>query len=77
MDLLASSMPRGGSLRIMGYSNNELTAAQRAAAIGMVAARVADGTLTVAHETVKPADAPGAWTRCAAGETDLRTVVVP
>ncbi len=74
---ITSSMLRGRSLRIMGYSNNELTAGQRAEAIGMVAARVADGTLTVAHETVKPANAPGAWARCAAGETDLRTVVVP
>jgi len=74
---LTSSLLRSKSLRLMGYTNNELTREQRAEAIGMIAARAADGTLTVTHETVTPADAPGAWARCAAGDADLRTVVVP
>ena len=74
---ITSSLLRAKSLRLSGYSNNELTREQRAEAIAMVAARVADGTLTVAHDTVTPADAPGAWARCAAGDADLRTVVVP
>ena len=74
---ITSSLLRSRSLRIMGYSNNELTAGQRAEAIGLVAARIADGTLTIAHDRVTPANAPGAWARCAAGGTDLRTVIVP
>jgi NADPH:quinone reductase-like Zn-dependent oxidoreductase len=74
---ITSSQLRGKSLRILGYTNNELTAGQRAEAIALVAAKVADGTLTVAHHTVTPAAAPDAWTRCVAGVVDLRTVVVP
>jgi NADPH2:quinone reductase len=74
---ITSSLLRGKSLRVMGYTNNELTREQRADAIAMVAARVADGTLTVAHDTTTPAAAPDAWSRCAAGEAELRTVVVP
>ncbi|MFC4859342.1 zinc-binding dehydrogenase [Actinophytocola glycyrrhizae] len=74
---ITSSLLRSNSLRILGYTNNELTRDQRAEAVAMVAARVADGTLTVPHETVTPAAAPAAWARCAAGATDLRTVVAP
>jgi NADPH:quinone reductase-like Zn-dependent oxidoreductase len=74
---ITSSLLRGRSLRILGYTNNELTREQRAEAVALVAARVADGTLSIAHDMVTPADAPGAWARCAAGAADLRTVVVP
>jgi NADPH2:quinone reductase len=64
-------------LRLLGYTNNELTRAQRAEAIAVIAARVADDTLTVTHETVAPADAPAAWARRAAGAAGGRLVVVP
>jgi NADPH:quinone reductase-like Zn-dependent oxidoreductase len=74
---VTSSLLRSKSLRLLGYTNNELTQAQRAEAIAMIAARVADGTLTVAHQTVTPADAPAAWARHAAGAADVRSVVVP
>ena len=74
---ITSPLLRGRSLRVLGYTNNELTNEQRAEAVALVAARVADGTLTVDHHTVTPAAAPDAWTRCAAGVMDLRTVVVP
>lgn len=74
---ITSSLLRAKSLRILGYTNNELTREQRAEAIVMIAARAAEGTLTVAHETVTPADAPAAWARHAAGTTGLRSVVVP
>lgn len=70
---ITSSLLRGKSLRIMGYTNNELTREQRADAITMIAG----SGLTIAHDTVTPADAPGAWARCAAGATEVRTVVVP
>jgi NADPH:quinone reductase-like Zn-dependent oxidoreductase len=69
---LTSSLIRARSLRIMGYTNNELTREQRADAITLVAG----SGLTVALNTVTPADAPGAWARCAAGAADVRTVIV-
>lgn len=74
---VTSSMLRSKSLRLLGYTNNELTGDQRAEAITMVATRVADGTLTVAHETVTPPNVPAAWAGHAAGTASLRSVVVP
>lgn len=71
---VTSSLLRSRSLRLMGYTNNELTRDQRAEAVAMIAARVASGALTVAHETVTPGDAPAAWARDATG---VRSVVVP
>lgn len=71
-----SSLLRSKSLRLMGYTNNELTAEQRAEAIVLVATMAAEGTLTVPYETVSPGDAPAAWARNAAGEAGLRTVIV-
>lgn len=74
---LTSSLLRSKSLRLLGYTNNALTREQRAKAVAMVAARVAEGTLTVTHETVTPAEAPAAWAKHAAGAASLRSVVVP
>jgi NADPH:quinone reductase len=74
---VTSSLLRSKPLRLMGYTNNELTPDQRAEAIALVAARVADGTLAVAHETVTPPNVPAAWAGHAAGTASLRTVVVP
>jgi hypothetical protein len=74
---VTSSLLRGKSLRLLGYTNNELTPAQRADAVGVVAARVAEGTLTVAYETVTPQNVPAAWAGHAAGTASLRSVVVP
>ncbi len=73
---LTSSLLRSRSLRILGYTNNELTADQRADAVVLIATRVAAGELTVDHETVSPANAPVAWARHTAGTANLRTVVV-
>jgi NADPH:quinone reductase-like Zn-dependent oxidoreductase len=74
---VTSSLLRGKSLRLLGYTNNELTPAQRAEAIAMIAARVAEGALTVAHETVTPPNVPAAWAGQVAGTVSARTVVVP
>jgi NADPH:quinone reductase-like Zn-dependent oxidoreductase len=74
---VTSSLLRSKSLRLLGYTNNELTNEQRAAAIVMIAGRVAAGELTVAHETVTPDDMPAAWARHVVGTADCRTVVVP
>jgi NADPH2:quinone reductase len=72
---LDSSTIRSRSLRVLGYTNNELSPAQRAAAMGAIAQHAADGQLTVAHEVVPLEDAPSAWQRQAEGRTTGRLVL--
>ncbi|MEU8232741.1 zinc-binding dehydrogenase [Actinoplanes sp. NPDC048967] len=69
---LDSATLRAGSLRILGYTNNELTPAQRSAALTLIAAHAAAGRLTADHETVRLSDVTTAWPR-----TDRRMVVIP
>lgn len=69
---LDSATLRAGSLRILGYTNNELTPARRAEALILIAAHAAAGRLTVDHETVRLPDIATAWHR-----TDRRIVVTP
>jgi len=69
---LDSATLRSGSLRVLGYTNNELTPTQRAEALALIAAHAAAGRLTVDYETVRLADIATAWHR-----TDSRVVVVP
>jgi NADPH:quinone reductase-like Zn-dependent oxidoreductase len=66
---------RGGSLRILGYTNNELTVDQRAEAVRVVADHVRAGRLTVDYEPVPLAGVAGAWSRQAAGKADRRIVL--
>jgi NADPH:quinone reductase-like Zn-dependent oxidoreductase len=73
---VTSSLLRSKSLRLMGYTNNELTVQQRAEAITMIAGLAAVGALTVDHEPVGPADAPAAWARQVTGTAEPRSVVV-
>ncbi|MFC4066696.1 quinone oxidoreductase family protein [Actinoplanes subglobosus] len=56
-----SATLRGGSLRIVGYTNNALSPAQRATMIGEVAAHAAAGRLTVTYETLPLAEVADAW----------------
>ncbi|TDE39343.1 zinc-binding alcohol dehydrogenase family protein [Nonomuraea mesophila] len=72
---LDSATLRSRSLRVLGYTNNELTRSQRASAIGLIAERVAEGRLSVAHEIVPLEHAPEAWQRQAAGEATGRIVL--
>ncbi|QIG45076.1 zinc-binding alcohol dehydrogenase family protein [Nocardioides anomalus] len=72
-----SSTLRSRSLRLLGYTNNELTLEQRAQAVATVAGHAAAGELAVAHEVVPLAGAPEAWRRQAAGLTSGRLVLVP
>lgn len=74
---VTSSMLRSKSLRLLGYTNNELTPDQRKEAVALVAARAAQGALTVAHERVTPPNVPAAWAGHAAGTASIRSVVVP
>ena len=74
---LDSSTIRSRSLRVLGYTNNELTREQKAAAMTAIAQHAADGQLKVAHEVVALEDAPDAWVRQAEGRTTGRLVLVP
>nr|BFE76800.1 zinc-binding dehydrogenase [Actinoplanes digitatis] len=67
-----SATLRGGSLRVLGYTNNELTPAQRSKALTLVAAHAAAGRLKVDFETVRMEDVAAAWHR-----TDCRMVLIP
>jgi NADPH:quinone reductase len=72
-----SATLRGKSLRLLGYTNNELTPRQRADAITAIAEHAARGELTVAHETVPLDQATSAWQRQADGRTTGRIVLIP
>jgi NADPH:quinone reductase-like Zn-dependent oxidoreductase len=74
---LDSSTLRGRSLRVLGYTNNELTGEQRAAAMGHVASLALEGRLHVAHERIPLTDAPAAWHRQSTGTTSGRLVLTP
>jgi NADPH2:quinone reductase len=74
---LDSSTLRSRSLRVLGYTNNELTREQRAAAITTVAQHAADGQLNVAHEAAVLDNAAEAWARQASSRTSGRLVLVP
>jgi len=68
-----SSTLRSRSLRLSGYTNNELTRQQRASAVTHIAELAARGELTIDHESVPLADVGSAWRRRTGG----RAVLVP
>ncbi|GAA2338209.1 zinc-binding alcohol dehydrogenase family protein [Dactylosporangium salmoneum] len=57
-----SATLRSGSLRILGYTNNALSKAERAETLRTVAAHAAAGRLTVDFDAVPLDAAPDAWT---------------
>jgi NADPH2:quinone reductase len=72
-----SATLRSNSLDVLGYTNNDLTTEQRAAAIEVIAEHVRAGELTLDHEVVALHDIGAAWTRQTQGQADRRIVVVP
>ncbi|HEX7306607.1 zinc-binding alcohol dehydrogenase family protein [Lentzea sp.] len=74
---ITSSVLRSRSLRLSGYTNNELTARQRADAITTIARYSVEGSLAVDHEVVPFADVSDAWRRQADGVAGGRIVLVP
>ncbi len=72
-----SSTLRSRSLRVLGYTNNELTPEQRAAAVREVAEDAAAGRLVLDYETMPLAEVEQAWARQASGEATRRVVLVP
>jgi NADPH:quinone reductase-like Zn-dependent oxidoreductase len=72
---IESATLRSGSLSIVGYTNNQLTVAQRAESLAVVAGHAAAGRLAVEHEVI-PFDAvTDAWTRQAEGLATRRIVL--
>lgn len=72
---IGSSVLRSRSLRLSGYTNNELSAQQRAEAISVIAHLAARGELAVDHEVVPLSDVADAWQRQAEGSTNGRIVL--
>jgi NADPH:quinone reductase-like Zn-dependent oxidoreductase len=70
-----SATLRSRSLRILGYTNNALTAAQKAVTVSEIADHVAAGRLTVAYEAVPLEAAADAWQRQATGTVPGRIVL--
>jgi NADPH:quinone reductase-like Zn-dependent oxidoreductase len=70
-----SSTLRSRSLRVLGYTNNELTPEERSQALTRVVEEAVAGRLTVEHERVPLADAERAWTRQSEGRATGRIVL--
>jgi NADPH:quinone reductase-like Zn-dependent oxidoreductase len=74
---IESSTLHSHSLRLLGYTNNELTPEQRGAALTAIAEQATRGALAVDHEVVPLDDIAAAWTRQAAGVASGRIVLTP
>lgn len=72
---IESAVLRGGSLRLVGYTNNGLSTAQRAASLGVIAGHAAAGRLTVDREVVPFDSVADAWARQDAGTAAGRIVL--
>jgi NADPH2:quinone reductase len=74
---IESSTIRSGSLRLLGYTNNELTPEQRAETVRLLADLIRAGRLTADYELVAFADVTDAWSRQSGGRADRRIVLIP
>lgn len=72
--VLDSAVVRSGSLSVLGYTNNSLTAEQRTQALLTLVRHTIEDGLTAQHELVDLVDLPGAWARQAAGAAPARVV---
>jgi NADPH2:quinone reductase len=72
-----SATLRSRSLRVLGYTNNELTPQQRREALMRVVAEAVAGRLTVEHERIPLADVTDAWARQTGGRATGRIVLTP
>jgi NADPH:quinone reductase-like Zn-dependent oxidoreductase len=70
-----SSTIRSRCLRLLGYTNNELTGSQRADALNAVLSHASAGQLSVDFESASLDGISQAWERQARGEAPVRIVV--
>ena len=73
----SSALLRSRTASVLGYTNNALTAAQKADALTAVLRHAAAGQISVAAETLPIAEAEQAWRRQAAGTGGIRLVLTP
>jgi len=71
----SSAALRGKSIAILGYTNNAITSAQRAAALGSVLDLASDGKLEVSHVVRPLSECTEAWAE--AGRSGTRVVLDP
>lgn len=69
----SSATLRGRSINILGYTNNALSADQRADALTQVLTLAARGQVSVEHQVIPMADCAQAW--ASAGSSGYRVVV--
>ena len=74
---IESATLRSSALRVLGYTNNELSPQQRNDALARVVQEAVAGRLTVDYEPVPLADAPAAWLRQVDGRAAGRIVLIP
>jgi len=74
---LTSSALRSKSLRVLGYTNNELSPSLRSEAVQHIAGLAARGLLRVAHEVIGFDSLVSGWQRQIHGSVDGRLVLVP
>jgi NADPH:quinone reductase-like Zn-dependent oxidoreductase len=72
----SSAVLRGGSLSVLGYTNNAITPAQRAEALHEVWALAESGRASVAHDVHPLTEVSTVWAAVAAGEAPLRQVLL-
>ncbi|MGH3384977.1 MAG: quinone oxidoreductase family protein [Nocardioidaceae bacterium] len=73
--VVQSAHLRSHTASVLGYTNNDITREQRAAALGDIMRHAAAGDLEVSHEVVRFDDAPSAWRRLADGAAPSRPVL--
>jgi NADPH:quinone reductase-like Zn-dependent oxidoreductase len=73
----SSSVLRGRTASVLGYTNNNITPEQRREALTAVTTHAAAGRLTLAAETLPLADIGEAWRRQATGDAGVRFVLLP
>ena len=74
---LQSSVLRSRSASVLGYTNNALTAEQRASAITAVLGHAAAGRIRMAYDVHPLVEVEAVWTKHAAGRAPARCVLVP
>jgi NADPH:quinone reductase-like Zn-dependent oxidoreductase len=73
---LGSAALRGGTLSVLGYTNNALSHEQKAVALGEILGHAEAGRLSADRETLPLARAADAWSRCGR-PPHRRAVLIP
>jgi NADPH:quinone reductase-like Zn-dependent oxidoreductase len=73
----SSAVLRSRTASVLGYTNNAITPEQRREAITAVLGHAAAGRIRIQYDVRPLAEVERVWTRCAAGQTEPRSVLVP